>query len=472
MSGKYQAYPVYKDSGVEWLGPIPANWQVKRVKHLTQLNPSKSEVRSRSEDEHVSFIPMEAIGEQGELDASRSRPLGEVLSGYTYVADGDVMLAKITPCFENGKAAVATGLQQGIGFATTEVIPVRPNDPEDAKFFYYLLTSMPFKAVAEGSMYGAGGQKRVADSFVAEYHLAAPPSLERTQIAAFLDHETARIDRLIEKQQRLIELLKEKRQSVISHAVTKGLDPNVPMKDSGVEWLGQVPEHWDVCQFKFVTTLMQTGPFGSQLHAEDYVEDGIPLINPAHMKGGRLVPEAKASVDVETQERLSRHKLLKNDIILARRGELGRCAVVTGENEGWLCGTGSLKVSLSSRMVAEYCYQLISSDGVRTELALESKGSTMDNLNTELLGNVRIPLPTVVEQQQILSHICLVEAKFNALFSRAISQIRLLQERRTALISAAITGKIDVRNWQPNTNTQAAEPDLPMAAEQAGRYHV
>jgi type I restriction enzyme S subunit len=217
---------------------------------------------------------------------------------------------------------------------------------------------------------------------------------------------------------------------------------------------------------------MQTGPFGSQLHAEDYVEDGIPLINPAHMKGGRLVPEAKASVDVETQERLSRHKLLKNDIILARRGELGRCAVVTGENEGWLCGTGSLKVSLSSRMVAEYCYQLISSDGVRTELALESKGSTMDNLNTELLGNVRIPLPTVVEQQQILSHICLVEAKFNALFSRAISQIRLLQERRTALISAAITGKIDVRNWQPNTNTQAAEPDLPMAAEQAGRYHV
>ncbi len=242
--GKYQPYPDYKDSGVEWLGDIPEHWVVNRIKNITDINPPKSEVRSLPSGMYVTFLPMEAIGEKGELDISRSKQLGEVLTGYTYVTEGDVMLAKITPCFENGKAAIAKGLLNGVAFATTEVIPLRCLDNADAKFLYYLVTSDPFKSIAEGSMYGAGGQKRVADSFVAEYHFCQPSNSERIKIAAFLDYETARIDQLIAKQQQLIELLKEKRQAVISHAVTKGLNPNASMKDSGVEWLGQVPEHW------------------------------------------------------------------------------------------------------------------------------------------------------------------------------------------------------------------------------------
>ncbi len=237
-------YPDYKDSGVEWLGDIPEHWVVNRIKNITDINPPKSEVRSLPSGMYVTFLPMEAIGEKGELDISRSKQLGEVLTGYTYVTEGDVMLAKITPCFENGKAAIAKGLLNGVAFATTEVIPLRCLDNADAKFLYYLVTSDPFKSIAEGSMYGAGGQKRVADSFVAEYHFCQPSNSERIKIAAFLDYETARIDQLIAKQQQLIELLKEKRQAVISHAVTKGLNPNASMKDSGVEWLGQVPEHW------------------------------------------------------------------------------------------------------------------------------------------------------------------------------------------------------------------------------------
>ena len=233
--GKYQPYPDYKDSGVEWLGEIPEHWVVNRIKNITEINPPKSEVRSLPSGMDVTFLPMEAIGEKGELDISRSKQLGEVLTGYTYVTEGDVMLAKITPCFENGKAAIAKGLLNGVAFATTEVIPLRCLDNADAKFLYYLVTSDPFKSIAEGSMYGAGGQKRVADSFVAEYHFCQPSTSERIKIAAFLDYETARIDQLIAKQRQLIELLKEKRQAVISHAVTKGLNPNAPMKESGVE---------------------------------------------------------------------------------------------------------------------------------------------------------------------------------------------------------------------------------------------
>ena len=138
--GKYQPYPDYKDSGVEWLGEIPEHWVVNRIKNITEINPPKSEVRSLPSGMDVTFLPMEAIGEKGELDISRSKQLGEVLTGYTYVTEGDVMLAKITPCFENGKAAIAKGLLNGVAFATTEVIPLRCLDNADAKFLYYLVT--------------------------------------------------------------------------------------------------------------------------------------------------------------------------------------------------------------------------------------------------------------------------------------------------------------------------------------------
>lgn len=277
--------------------------------------------------------------------------------------------------------------------------------------------------------------------------MSAPVFPEQQKIAAFLDHETAKIDALIEKQQQLIQLLKEKRQAVISHAVTKGLNPNAPMKDSGIEWLGEVPAHWVVAQLKFNTLEMQTGPFGSQLHAEDYIDGGIPIINPAHMVAGSIIPDDRITVDEATWNRLSRHQLKKGDVIFARRGDLGRCAVVTAEQEGWLCGTGSLKAKLNERLIPEYAYLLITSDGVISELSLESKGSTMENLNTETLGRVRIPVPTVSEQRSILDYVNDVSGKFGELILQADLAIQLMQERRTALISAAVTGKIDVRDF-------------------------
>ncbi len=285
-----------------------------------------------------------------------------------------------------------------------------------------------------------------------------PPLNEQTKISVFLDHETAKIDNLIEKQQQLIELLKEKRQAVISHAVTKGLNPDVPMKDSGVEWLGKVPEHWTIAQLKFNTIEMQTGPFGSQLHAEDYVVDGIPLINPAHMNAGMIIPDPKVTVDEATQERLGRHKLSEGEIIFSRRGELGRCAVVKKNNEGWLCGTGSLKAKLTKKIIPDYAYTLISSEGVVSELTLESKGSTMANLNTETLGRIRLPVPPISEQEAILDYIKIISDKYDYLIRSADTAIRLMQERRTALISAAVTGKIDVRDWVAPDTQNVEEP--------------
>ena len=316
-------------------------------------------------------------------------------------------------------------------------------------FLLHYLRSAPFQKAVQLS-WTFGTQQNIGMGTIENLAVCFPPLNEQAKIADFLDHETAKIDTLIDKQQQLIQLLKEKRQAVISHAVTKGLPSttgsNAPMRDSGVEWLGEVPEHWDVTQLKFYTLDMQTGPFGSQLHAEDYVTNEIPLINPAHMISGELVPDPNVTVDEETQERLSRHKLAAGDIIFARRGELGRCAVVQEQHEGWLCGTGSLKAKLNKLLIPEYAYLLITSEGVISELSLESKGSTMDNLNTETLGRVRIPVPPVSEQSQILQYVEGVSGKYASLVTKAETAISLMQERRTALISAAVTGKIDVRH--------------------------
>ena len=242
---RFKPYPAYKDSGVDWLGEIPAHWEVKRLKLAADFNPPASEVRGLPADTDVSFVPMEAVGEYGGIDLSRNKLLAEVAAGYTYFRDGDVVVAKITPCFENGKGALAERLTNDIAFGTTELHVFRAKSKIDRRFLFYVTLGDAFRRLGEADMYGAGGQKRVSESFFKNFKHPLPPQAEQRAIAAFLDRETARIDALVAKKGRLIELLQEKRTALITRAVTKGLDPKVPMKDSGVEWLGSIPAHWE-----------------------------------------------------------------------------------------------------------------------------------------------------------------------------------------------------------------------------------
>ncbi|HBN8610191.1 TPA: hypothetical protein L3735_001888 [Pseudomonas aeruginosa] len=235
----YKPYPAYKDSGVEWLGRVPEHWQVVRMRYAATLNPPVRSDLLEDPDQEVSFLPMEAIGEDGSLNLEQNRPVADVRNGYSYFEDGDVAFAKVTPCFENGKGALMQGLQCAAGFGTTELTVLRPNSAAaDASYINYIVQSSSFRAFGAGAMTGAGGLKRVPDEFTRNFPVSLPGPGEQRVIASHLDRETARIDALVEKKTRFIELLREKRQALITHAVTKGLDPNVKMKDSGVEWLG------------------------------------------------------------------------------------------------------------------------------------------------------------------------------------------------------------------------------------------
>ncbi|MCU7839220.1 MAG: restriction endonuclease subunit S [Candidatus Thiodiazotropha sp. (ex Troendleina suluensis)] len=463
--GRYRAYPEYKASGVAWLDEVPYHWIISKVKYLAPFQvgwtpPTKNDANfdgnnlwaniSDLKGRYIEDTAKRISDHAAKVASMDITPRGSLLYSYK-LSVGAVSFAS-KDMYTN--EAIASFLEDGR-------LPL--------SYLYYALP----KFVIENASTNIYGARILNQELINGAFLLSPSYGEAEQIANFLDHETAKIDTLIEKQQQLIKLLKEKRQAVISHAVTKGLtnlpganlnsssaagpkgegrdspsNPDAPMRDSGVEWLGEVPAHWVVAQLKFYTLDMQTGPFGSQLHAEDYVDDGIPLVNPAHMVNGKIMPDSKVSVDIDTQKRLERHKLFEGDLIFARRGELGRCAIVSKEQEGWLCGTGSLKAKLNDRLLPEYSYLLITSEGVTSELSLESKGSTMDNLNTETLGRVRIPVPPVEEQRKILAYVHRIAGKYEGIVEKAVYQVGLLRERRTALISSAVTGKIDVRHWE------------------------
>lgn len=213
-----------KPSGVDWLGDVPEHWDVKRLKFLSRVNPSPSELAGIRDEEDVSFVPMDAVYEYGGLRLDTVRPLEEVKSGFTYFRDGDVVVAKITPCFENGKGSMAVGLTNGLAFGTTELHVVRSSPLLDRTFLFYLTISDVFRKLGAAEMYGAGGQKRVPTDFVRDFPVAFPDIDEQQAIACFLDEQTKKIEEITQETIAAIDRLTEYRTALISAVVTGKID--------------------------------------------------------------------------------------------------------------------------------------------------------------------------------------------------------------------------------------------------------
>lgn len=441
--GGYSAYAEYKDSGVEWLGEIPVGWDVKRLRFSLLINPSKSEI-VLPDDALVSFVPMEAVGEYGGINLDMQKSLSEIGSGYTYFSDNDVILAKITPCFENGKGAIAKGLSSQIAFGTTELHVLRAGKALNVDFLFYLTISSWFRKLGEAEMYGAGGQKRVPEDFIKDFRVGLPSLIEQQTIARFLDHKTAQIDALIAKKEALLTKLAEKRTALISHAVTKGLDPTVPMKDSGIEWLGEIPAHWGTCYMKRVAKVS----YGVGGEIDRGLIEGTNLLSlPNVTKDGTLLIDEVPLCEL-TEEEKKDALLQKGDLLFNWRNgssqHLGKTAYFDLDGE-WAHVSFLLKLRFDLNISDSHYFQYMLTGLRITGFFISSKAGVNNTFNLNELMNLWIINPPKEEQQAISNYLDIQALKIDNMTLKLKTAIDKLKEYRTALISAAVTGQIDVR---------------------------
>ncbi|KAF1083677.1 MAG: Type I restriction-modification system, specificity subunit S [Candidatus Rifleibacterium amylolyticum] len=432
MPGRYKPYQEYKDSGVDWLGKLPKHWEIKRVGQCFK------ERRQKVSDKDYPPLSVTMQGIVTQLETAAKSDDGD---NRKLVLKNDFVINSRS----DRKGSSGTSPLDGSVSLISIVLEPREILPA---FVHHLFRSYPFQE--EFYRYGKG---IVADLWSTNFsemkNILIPgiPAQEQIQIANFLDHETGKIDALIEKQQQLIKLLQEKRQAVISHSVTKGLNPAAPMKDSGIAWLGQVPAHWFVRRFKFLCDDIIAGPFGSSLTKDVYVEQGYKVYGQEH-----VIPGDFSIGDYFISEKyfreLSRYEVQPGDILISCVGTFGKIAVFPIGAKKGIINPRLIKATIKKGIEPFYLRELLKSELVYKQFEWLSRGGTMGVINIGILNEILSIVPPKEEQNQIVSYVNQIKAKFNTLIDLENQAISLLKERRTALISAAVTGKIDVRDWR------------------------
>lgn len=429
---KYKAYPEYKDSGVEWLGEIPNHWEMLRHKYVAFFTKGKNPTNLLEQPlkNALPYLSMECLR-------------NNTTDKYALISN-DVRIA-----LEGQPLIIWDGSNAGEfvkgkpGILSSTMAAAMLTYPLYLQYYWYLCISIEpeMRKNATGM-----GIPHVNGEELKRINFGIPSLHEQRKIATFLDHETAKIDKLIEKQQQLIELLKEKRQAVISHAVTKGLNPDVPMKDSGVEWLGKVPEHWDVKNLNHVLEAIGD--------VDHYMPQSVDECIPYVMTGdlAELVSEIEfgncKQVSRQDYLKLSKKiKTCKGDVIMARYATIGTVSYVDIDKEflvSYSCVT--IKPNIS-KVLGLYLYYYFKSNCFLQGIQYQVNTNTQGNVGINDLNKMKIVLPDITEQKIIITNLQEDLRKLDNLSKKSMQAINLMQERRTALISAAVTGKIDVRNW-------------------------
>ncbi|EIV3803731.1 TPA: restriction endonuclease subunit S [Klebsiella aerogenes] len=460
---KYKAYPEYKDSGVEWLEAIPEHWKLSKLRYKFVFGKGLTITKEHLQDEGIPCVNYGEVHSKYGFEVDPEiHTLKCVSDKYlkdnsnSLLAKGDLVFADTSEDID-GSGNFTQLVSDTVTFAGYHTIIARPFERENSRFYAYLLDCKELRSQVRHAVKGVKVFS-ITQAILRNLSIWLPSKDEQVQIAAFLDHETAKIDNLIEKQQQLIELLKEKRQAVISHAVTKGLNPNVPMKNSGVEWLGEVPEHWKIkrCKnlFNFVTS-------GSRGWAGFYSDEGDLFFRIANLTRDSINPKLD-SIQYVTPPKGSegeRSKIKENDLLISITADLGSVCAADGSISGGyvsqhvsLCRPGRLVAS--SRWLAYF----VLSDTAKEQLQGAGYGGTKVQLSLEDIRDLFVAYPPKSEQIKIASYLDERLSDLDGLDHRAHNLIELLRERRTALISAAVTGKIDVRDWVAPDTQNVEEP--------------
>lgn len=406
-----------------------------RLRYVAQVNPPVlPELRSQPELE-VSFFPMEAVGQDGVASVGGTRRLGDVLSGYSSFEEGDVVFAKVTPCFENGKGGLMDELKNGAGFGSTELTVLRARPDVLPRFLWYVTQSASFRQLGVAAMTGAGGLRRVPDDFVRNFavHLPSPAGQER--IANFLDDKTARIDALIAEKERLSGRLAEHRLSLVTSLVTQGL-PGCHAQFTEDSFLGRIPSTWRVGHFRHYVSVRS-----GQVDPEHPDFASLPLIAPNHVeaKTGRLL--AMESAHAQGAES-GKYLCEPNDVVYSKIRPALRKVVVAPTR--CLCSADMYPLIARAPLTNRYLFWYLLSEPFSVFAEQESMRVAMPKLNRETLAGARVPLPPEEEQDEIADALQRITGQVEVLLAHVETHTARLREYRASLISAAVTGQLDI----------------------------
>ena len=441
---RFRPYHQYRDSGVEWLGGIPVHWDVRRLK--TMASVQLSNVDKNTEEGQV---PVRLCNYVDVYYSDLVTPEGEFMNATAtpnqvrrfLLRAGDVLITKDSESWNDiaVPALVAEDLTDVLcGYHLAKITPGPDLDGRFlARQFSAIGTRDQFHVAANGiTRFGLGGDAIRTGLF------PIAPIEEQRAIAAFLDRETAKIDALVARKERLIELLQEKRTALITRAVTRGLDPNAPMKDSGVEWLGEIPAHWEVKRLKHLTPGTTVGIVVTP--SKYYVDEGIPCLRSLNVSRGTIDMDNLVFISEHANEIHRKSKIFAGDVVVVRTGQAGTAAVVPTELDGANC-IDLLIVRRSEQILPRYVYYYLNSRNAISQAAELSVGAIQAHYNTSTLVQLLVPRIPLDEQNRIVTHLDAATRETDRLIAKIHKAIDYLREFRTALISAAVTGKIDVR---------------------------
>lgn len=431
----FPRYPSYKNSGVEWLGEVPEHWAIRRVRWLCEIKKRISgelghDVLSITQ-QGIRIKDLESNDGQISMDYSK----------YQFVEVGDFAMNHMD--LLTGYVDVSP--VHGVTSPDYRVFTIRDQAISHEKFLLYIFQmgykNKIFYAYGQGS--SQLGRWRLPTEQFNDLPFPLPPKSEQQNIAAFLDRETAKIDELVAEQRRLMELLKEKRQAFISHAVTKGLNPDAPMKPSGIEWLGNVPEHWEVLPIKRIVSVPITdGPH----ETPNFIDEGVPFVSAEAVSSGSInFSKVRACISEEDNARYSLKYAPKlHDIYMVKSGATtGITAIVEGRAD-FNIWSPLAAIRCNEGSVPHFVLNFMRSKHFQEAVTLNWSFGTQQNIGMGVIENLACTVPPVAEQREIAQMLKNESAKFDTLTAEAQRAIALLQERRTALISAAVTGQIDV----------------------------
>jgi type I restriction enzyme, S subunit len=445
-------YGEYKDSGVSWLGTLPSHWQVQRLKYACTVFPSNVDKKSRDDESAVQLCNYTDVYYNERItSAVRFMPATaseDQIAKFTLKA-GDTIITKDSETADD--IAIAAYVPKDLPGVVCgyHLSMVRPRPGTVGAFVKRLFDSVYAKArfaVAANGLTRVGLDQYSLDNV----ELPFPPPDEQTAIATFLDRETAKIDALIAEQEKLIALLAEKRQATISHAVTRGLNPDAPMKDSGVAWLGEVPAHWSVTSIKRVVLSIEQGwsPQCENFPVTDQSEWGVLKVG--CVNGGVFQPTENKKLPQELDP-IPSYALKRGDLLVSRantRDLVGSAAVVPMDFDNLLLCDKLYRLRAAPELCSpEYLAAFLSTGVARSKIEVSATGasSSMLNISQAVILELPAPMPSVVEQREVLDFLDAESSRIYILTTEAISAIALLKERRSALIAAAITGQIDLR---------------------------